>query len=148
MVTGRFVFLDFFYIMQSCWTRCFRRVRIVAECARLESEYGETHHEFESHTLRQFSEFGFWAIVASPRQRRGSASAVILKGFLKSKNNFCPLKRKFEPIFFRKSRPCSGFSCKAIISACFMVFMNLAASSNRLLLFCSKAVSLSFKSCF
>ena len=44
---------------------------------------------------RQFSEFGFWAIVASPRQRRGSASAVILKGFLKSQNNFCPLKRKF-----------------------------------------------------
>jgi len=45
--------------------------------------------------LRQFSEFGFWANVASPRQRRGSASARILKGFLKSKNNFCPLKRKF-----------------------------------------------------
>ena len=44
---------------------------------------------------RQFSEFGFWAIVASPRQRRGSASARILKGFLKSQNNFCPLKRKF-----------------------------------------------------
>ena len=44
---------------------------------------------------RQFSEFGFWAISASPRQRRGSASAVILKGFLKSKNNFCPLKQKF-----------------------------------------------------
>jgi|BioPla2DNA2_1021312.scaffolds.fasta_scaffold09514_2 hypothetical protein len=60
---------------------------------------------------RQFSEFGFWAIVASPRQRRGSASARILKGFLKSQNNFCPLKRKFavrsadkmkfyKPIFF------------------------------------------------
>ena len=44
---------------------------------------------------RQFSEFGFWANVASPRQRRGSASARIWKGFLKSKNNFCPLKRKF-----------------------------------------------------
>ena len=44
---------------------------------------------------RQFSEFGFWAIIASPRQRRGSASARILKGFLKSQNNFCPLKRKF-----------------------------------------------------
>ena len=44
---------------------------------------------------RQFLEFGFWAIVASPRQRRGSASARILNGFLKSKNNFCPLKRKF-----------------------------------------------------
>ena len=60
---------------------------------------------------RQFSEFGFWAIIASPRQRRGSASARILNGFLKSKNNFCPLKRKFaarstdkmkfyKPIFF------------------------------------------------
>ena len=60
---------------------------------------------------RQFSELGFWAIVASPRQRRGSASARILKGFLKSQNNFCPLKRKFavrstdkmkfyKPIFF------------------------------------------------
>ena len=44
---------------------------------------------------RQFSELGFWAIVASPRLWRGSASARILKGFLKSKNNFCPLKRKF-----------------------------------------------------
>ena len=44
---------------------------------------------------RQFSELGFWAIVASPRQRRGSASVRILKGFLKSQNNFCPLKRKF-----------------------------------------------------
>ena len=63
---------------------------------------------------RQFSEFGFWAIVASPRQRRGSASARILKGFLKSQNNFCPLKRKFaaqsadkmkfyKPIFFLSS---------------------------------------------
>jgi len=63
---------------------------------------------------RQFSEFGFWVPlsgIASPRQRRGSASARILKGFLKSKNNFCPLKRKFavrstdkmkfyKPIFF------------------------------------------------
>jgi len=60
---------------------------------------------------RQFSELGFWAIVASPRQRQGSDSARILKGFLKSKNNFCPLKRKFavrntdkmkfyKPIFF------------------------------------------------
>src|SRR3989338_1778073 len=60
---------------------------------------------------RQFSEFGFWAIVASPRLWRGSASARILKGFLKSQNNFCPLKRKFavrstdkmkfyKPIFF------------------------------------------------
>src|SRR3990167_1079011 len=43
---------------------------------------------------RQFSDRDFWAIVASPRQRRGSASARILKGFLKSKSNFCPLKRK------------------------------------------------------
>ena len=72
---------------------------------------GVIPYRFKSCTLRQFSEFGFWAIVASPRQRRGSASARILKGFLKSKNNFCPLKRKFaarsadkmkfyKPIFF------------------------------------------------
>ena len=72
---------------------------------------------------RQFSEFGFWAIVASPRQRRGSASARILKGFLKSKNNFCPLKWKFavrstdkmkfyKPIFFFLSPLAKG---KAII---------------------------------
>ena len=53
------------------------------------------HRGFESRPFRQFSEFGFWAITASPRQRRGSASARILKGFLKSQNNFCPLKRKF-----------------------------------------------------
>ena len=93
------------------------------------------HRGFESHPLRQFSKFEFWAIVASPRQRRGSASARILKGNLKSKNNFCPLKRKFEPIFFRKSRLYSEFSYKAIILACFTVFMNQAASLNRLLLF-------------
>jgi len=60
---------------------------------------------------RQFSDCDFWANVASPSLRSGSASAVILKGFLKSKNNFCPLKRKFaarsadkmefyKPIFF------------------------------------------------
>jgi hypothetical protein len=49
---------------------------------------------------RQFSKLEFRAIVASPSLRSGSASAVILKGNLKSKNNFCPLKRKFEPIFF------------------------------------------------
>jgi len=45
---------------------------------------------------RQFSDCDFWANVASPRHRRGSASARILKGFLKSQNNFCPLKRKFS----------------------------------------------------
>ena len=45
---------------------------------------------------RQFSDCDFWANVASPSLRSGSASAVILKGFLKSKNNFCPLKRKFD----------------------------------------------------
>ena len=60
---------------------------------------------------RQFSELGFWAIVASPPLSGGSASARILNGNLKSKNNFCPLKRKFaaqsadkmkfyKPIFF------------------------------------------------
>ncbi|MBM2818209.1 MAG: hypothetical protein HW401_799 [Parcubacteria group bacterium] len=39
----------------------------MAECARLESEYGETHHEFESHTLRQNSEFKFPPKIWSAR---------------------------------------------------------------------------------
>jgi len=75
------------------WGFCSKKVRILTK------------------RYRQFSKFGFWAIVASPRLWRGSASAVILKGNLKSKNNFCPLKRKFavrstdkmkfyKPIFF------------------------------------------------
>jgi len=55
---------------------------------------------------------------------------------------------KFEPIFFRKSRIPSGFSLEAIILACLLSFMNLSASSNRLLLFSSKAFNLSFKTCF
>jgi len=60
---------------------------------------------------RQFTISAFLRVVASPSLRSGSASAVILKGNLKSKNNFCPLKRKFaerssgkmkfcKPIFF------------------------------------------------
>ena len=64
-----------------------------------------------SKRYRQFSKFGFWTIVASPSLRSGSAETKILYGFLKSKNNFCPLKRKFavrstdkmkfyKPIFF------------------------------------------------
>ena len=76
-----------------------------------QSGFSSKKVRISSKRYRQFSEFGFWAIVAEPRQRRGSASAVILKGFLKSKNNFCPLKRKFavrstdkmkfyKPIFF------------------------------------------------
>ena len=44
---------------------------------------------------RQFSKFGFWTIVASPSLRSGSVFTTILYGFLKSQNNFCPLKRKF-----------------------------------------------------
>ncbi len=59
-----------------------------------------------SKRYRHFSKFGFWAIVASPSRSvshtelvlvrgSGSAEATILNGFLKSKNNFCPLKRKF-----------------------------------------------------
>ena len=45
-----------------------------------------------SNRYRHFSKLEFWAIVASPSLCSGSASAMILKGFLKSKNNFCPLK--------------------------------------------------------
>ena len=47
---------------------------------------------------RQFSEFGFWAIVASPSLRSGSASATILKGFLKLRKNTMP--RRFAPRLF------------------------------------------------
>ena len=48
-----------------------------------------------SKRYRQFSKFEFWAIVTSPSLRSGSAETRILYGFLKSKNNFCPLRRKF-----------------------------------------------------
>jgi len=68
-----------------------------AKCGNQNSQSGFSSKKVRILTkrCRQFSEFGFWAIVASPRQRRGEASARILNGFLKSQNNFCPLKRKF-----------------------------------------------------
>jgi len=44
---------------------------------------------------RHFTISAFLRVVASPSLRSGSAEATILNGFLKSKNNFCPLKRKF-----------------------------------------------------
>jgi hypothetical protein len=61
--------------------------------------------------FRQFEKFEFGTNVASPRRRRGSASAKILKGFLKSTIKFWPDKRKFaerssdkmrfyKPVFF------------------------------------------------
>ena len=45
---------------------------------------------------RQFTISAFCVRFASPSLRSGSAKATILYGFLKSKNNFCPLKRKFD----------------------------------------------------
>ena len=35
--------------------------------------YSKGYRRFESSRLRQFSEFGFWAISALPRLRRGEA---------------------------------------------------------------------------
>jgi len=48
-----------------------------------------------SKRYRHFTISAFCVRFASPSLRSGSASARILKGNLKSKNNFCPLKRKF-----------------------------------------------------
>ena len=48
-----------------------------------------------SKRYRQFTISAFLRVVVSPSLRSGSAKAMILYGFLKSKNNFCPLKRKF-----------------------------------------------------
>ena len=44
---------------------------------------------------RQFTISAFLRVIASPSLRSGSAETRILYGFLKSKNNFCPFKRKF-----------------------------------------------------
>ena len=38
--------------------------------------YSKGYRRFESSRLRQFSEFGFWAISALPRQRRGEATTL------------------------------------------------------------------------
>ena len=48
-----------------------------------------------SKRYRQFTISAFLRVVASPSLRSGSAKTTILNGFLKSKNNFCSLKRKF-----------------------------------------------------
>ena len=56
--------------------------------AALEMRCAERHREFESHLLRQFSEFGFWAIVASPRLWRGEVEL----SFLQNSNWRCILK--------------------------------------------------------
>src|SRR3990167_6421017 len=66
---------------------------------------------FESHPLRQLGN----EVIGSP-------SARARQPILSANWNFLSFKMKFEPIFLRKSRILSGFSCKAIISAYSMVW--------------------------
>ena len=61
------------------------RSRIVAIAPVLKTGTLHGVRGFESHLLRQFIHDEFFA---SPRLRRGSASAKILKGFSKSKTSF------------------------------------------------------------
>ena len=98
------------------------RVGWVVESAGFENRLGAIPHRFKSCTLRKNSKLRFGAIVASALRAERLKFSNIFQAFLKSKFKFCSAIRKFEPIFFRKFRPCSGFSCKAIISACFTVF--------------------------
>ncbi len=88
------------------------------------------------------------SFFASLRLRRGSASASILNGFLKSKTSFWFRIWKFEPNFLKKSRFSSKFLLFAKIPAYFTSLMNQIAGSNQLSFFCSKSINLSFRSCF
>jgi hypothetical protein len=113
------------------------------------------HRGFESLPLRQFTISEFSEVlrtcgaVASPADEAERADfATVCHAPRGEKEMFWFWIRKFEPIFFRKSRIRSGFSCKAIILACLLAFMKFMASSNRLLLFRSKETILSFKTCF
>ena len=85
--------------------------------------------EFESRPFRQFTISAFLRVVALPSLRSGSVSARILKGNLKSKNNFCPIKRKFpvrstdkmkfyKPIFFQTVRKLTRFPQKSCSDLC------------------------------
>ena len=67
----------------------------MVESTALEKRQAARPREFESPPLRQFSKFGFWAIVASPSLRSGSAETRILYGFLKIGGTFWT---KSEPI--------------------------------------------------
>ena len=56
--------------------------------------------------------------VASALRASAGRLYSICQDFLGSIATFCESKTRFEPILLRKSRPATGFSCKAIILAC------------------------------
>ena len=58
------------------------------------------------------------AFIASALRASAGRLYSICQDFLGSIATFCESKKRFEPILLRKSRPATGFSCKAIILAC------------------------------
>ena len=67
------------------------------------------HHRQESHFEKSRLEY-------SAQSASAGYFSAILKAFLKSKTKVQSAMREFEPIFFRKSRILSGFSCSAYFS--------------------------------
>jgi len=61
------------------------------------------------------------------------------QGFFRVRASARSRRSGFEPIFLRKSRILSGFSCKVIFSAWLAVFKKRIKGSNRLSLFCFEA---------
>ena len=103
----------------------------------------QLYRGFESHSLRQISLSEELEGCASRRSRSARHFAERTKGFFKLIASVRSPMRGFEPIFFRKSRHCSGFPRKAIFSAWLASFMNRIKRSNRLSLFRSKAANFS-----
>jgi hypothetical protein len=64
-----------------------------------------------SKQYRQESHFEKSRLEASAQSALARYFSAILKAFLKSKTKVRSAMRKFEPIFLRKSRIFSGFSC-------------------------------------
>ena len=83
---------------------------------------------FESLTLRQFSLLPETAECGVSQSDTQCQERATRQGFFKSKASVRSAMWKFEPIFLRKSRPCSGFSCKAIFSAWLVAFRKLISS--------------------
>ncbi len=106
------------------------------------------HRRFESCLLRQFSLLPETAKCGVSLCDTECQERATRQGFFKSTASVRSAMWKFEPIFLRKSRPCSGFSCKAIFSAWLVAFRKYIKGSNRLSLFCFEAVKFSEMSIF
>src|SRR3990167_1848193 len=91
------------------------------ECQRAAA--GRLHSSGVSRKCVRIS-FRVWSHIVccefSSPATAGSAGRLysICQDFLGSIATFCESKTRFEPILLRKSRPATGFSCKAIILAC------------------------------